>query len=244
MVSNKLAPIGAQPGDIKGWGKAIAKLTAVRDDNLLTFNCTGFLISPDLLITNRHCSESGSEARSISAQFDYDSPDSEPPPEAQVGVKELVLSSCDLDFAVLRLDRAVPFFPGDNRKPLKLGMPASVALNQQLLIIQHPGGDAKQVSQTGCLLTRDGMVGNSSMSTDFGHSCDTNKSSSGSPIQVIGSSADQNGKVIGIHHLGFRIDNTQADTPEALNRAVKINLILDFIKKVNPALAKELNIPL
>lgn len=244
MTSNQLAPISGQPSEIKAWGKAVAKLVVVRDDNQQTFNCTGFLIAPDLLITNRHCSESGSEARSVSAQFDFDTPGEDPPPEAQVGVKEMVLSSCDLDFAILRLEKAVPFFPGDDRKPLKLGIPGTVPFNQSLLVIQHPSGLAKQVSIVGCALTKETMIGNSSLSTDFGHGCDTNKSSSGSPIQIIGSTPDQNGRVVGIHHLGFRIDNAQKDTPDPINRAVRIKLITDYIKNNNPALAKELNIPL
>lgn len=243
MVAGALAPIANQSTDIKDWGKAIAKLTVVRDENQMPFNCTGFLISPDLLMTNRHCSESGSEARSVSAQFDFDIPGSPPAPEAQIKVKELVLSSCDLDFTILRLVRAAPFFPGDNRRPLKLGTSGSVSLNQQLLVIQHPGGETKKVSITGCVLKKDQMIGNSSSTTDFGHSCDTNKSSSGSPVQIIGSSADQNGKVIGIHHLGFRYDTAQARTPEELNRAVRMNLIADYIKRVSPALATELGIP-
>jgi len=243
IVANALAPINAQSSEIKSWGRAIAKLTVVRDDNQLSFSCTGFLVSPDLLITNRHCAESGSEARSVSAQFDFDTPGSDPPLEAQVRVKEMVLSSCDLDFTLLRLVKAVPFFPGDDRKPLQMLPSGALSLNHPLLVIQHPGGLTKQVSITGCTLKREQMIGNSSLGTDFGHGCDTNKSSSGSPIQIIGSSADQNGKVIGIHHLGFRFDDVQSDVPEKVNRAVKINLIADFIKSVSPALAKELKIP-
>jgi V8-like Glu-specific endopeptidase len=240
MVANKLAD--GQPSEIKGWGKAVAKLTVVRDDNQLSFNCTGFLIAPDLLMTNRHCSESGSEARSVSAQFDHDSPGDTPPPEAQVGVKELVLSSCDLDFTILRLKKAAPFFNGDDRKPLKLVTAAGPQLPQSLLVIQHPGGSTKKASLIGCTLLREKMSGNSSSSTDFGHGCDTNKSSSGSPVQIIGSSADQNGKVVGIHHLGFRIDDAGATAPEKINRAVKITLITEYIKNVSPALAKELHL--
>jgi V8-like Glu-specific endopeptidase len=86
-------------------------------------------------------------------------------------------------------------------------------------------------------------MGNSSTDTDFGHSCDTDNSSSGSPVQIFGSNPSENGKVIGIHHLGFRTDTVQAAGPELINRAVRMELIIDYIRRTKPNLLQELGIP-
>jgi hypothetical protein len=243
LVSKKLSPIQNADPEIKEWGKAVAKLIVVRDETLIPFNCTGFLVAPDLLITNRHCSESGSEAKSIYAQFDYDALGLDKDKLPQIKVKELVISSCDLDFALLRLERPAPFLPGDTRRALRLGPSIQLGENQTLIVIQHAGGQPKQISITGCTVKVAKIIGNSSTITDFGHTCDTTPSSSGAPVQFFGAGlAINQGLVIGLHHLGFRTDTVQAKEPDKINRAVSIDLIIDYIRRNKPLVLKEMGL--
>jgi hypothetical protein len=243
MISKALIKIESADSTIREWGKAVAKLNVVRDETLLPFKCTGFLVAPDLLMTNRHCSESGTEAKSTYALFDYDKFGLDLNSLPQPKVKEVVLSSCDLDFALLRLDRSIPYFPGDDRKPLHINPLIPISAGQGLIIVQHSEGQPKQVSQTNCGAKIPQIIGNSSTATDFGHSCDTSPASSGSPVQFYGPGpATNQGQVIGIHHLGFRTDAVQAASPEKINRAVKMDLIVEYIRRHKPEILKELGL--
>jgi Trypsin-like peptidase domain len=240
-INFKLKPIGQTGASIQRAGRSIARLLIQRDEDGLTVPCTGFLVGRDLLMTNRHCVRSGSEARNTDVQFDYDMDGAQP---VQVGVKELVLTSCDLDFVLLRLNK--PFAcqsqtcNGDyERAPLALSRTASLTVGQQLLVIQHPDGEAKQVSREGCVVDKLLMMGSSSSTTDFAHKCDTKGGSSGSPIQLIGA-GDVVGPVVGLHHLGFRIDTVQETDPKQINRAVSSQQIVAYINQVKPALINEL----
>lgn len=243
MVSKALIKIESADPTIREWGKAVAKLNVVRDETLLPFKCTGFLVAPDLLMTNRHCSESGTEAKSTYALFDYDKFGLDLNSLPQPKVKEVVLSSCDLDFALLRLERSIPYFQGDDRKPLRLNPSIPISAGQGLIIVQHSEGQPKQVSQTNCGTKVPQIIGNSSTATDLGHSCDTSPASSGSPVQFYGPGPAANqGQVIGIHHLGFRTDTVQATTPEKINRAVRMDLIVEYIRRHKPEILKELGL--
>ena len=111
--------------------------------------------------------------------------------------------------------------------PLKAVAPAD---RQALLVLEHPAGEAKQVSILDCRVEHAEIEGTSSTKTDFGHLCDTLGGSSGSPIQDINT-----GDVIGLHHLGFR-----TGSPRPVNQGVRIGLILDDILAQRPDLAKEI----
>jgi hypothetical protein len=241
QIDYKLTSIGQNSAPIKRAGRSIARLLIQRDDDGLTVPCTGFLVGRDLLITNRHCIRSGTEARNTTVQFDYDLDGADP---VQAGVKELLLTSCDLDFVLLRLDKSfacqTQACSGNyERTPLTLARTPSLVIGQQLIAIQHPDGEAKQVSRDGCVMDQLLMIGSSSSLTDFGHKCDTKPGSSGTPIQLLGV-GDVVGPVIGLHHLAFRIDNVNETAPKPVNRAVSSKQIIDYITQVKPALINEL----
>ncbi len=248
LIHNKLKVINdpslASIPNLKAVSRAVARLMIPGDDGITRF-CTGFLVSPGLVMTNRHCVLSGSEASKAKAHFDFEQDIA--PPKLQNGLKfsEVVLTSCDLDFVLLRLKQPFACQAADctaagDRAPLTLEPAASPAA-AAMVVIQHPQARALRVSVDGCRLTRPGMIGNSSALTDFGHTCDTEDSSSGSPVLLLGG-GNRVGKVVGLHHLPFRTDDPSSPTPEAVNRAVMVSKIVDYIKLHNPSLCTELKL--
>ena len=238
----RLKPILKAPAPIQSAGRSVARLIIQRDGDDLPVPCTGFLVGNEILITNRHCIRSGSEARDTDVQFDYDDDNAEP---VQAGVTELLLTSCDLDFVLLRLDKSFACKTAAcntafERRPLSLSRNPNLTSGQtKLVAIQHPDGEAKQVSTDGCVADELGLMGSSSTLTDFAHKCDTKNGSSGSPVQLI-NDAGTIGAVVGLHHLGFRLDSPKDEAPRKINRAVNTKEIIAYIKLMKPALLDEL----
>jgi hypothetical protein len=215
------APILSQPAGIKEMGKSVARLRFVGDDGI-GYVCTGFLISGDLLMTNHHCPQSESEWRSTLVDFDYDSASAAPVVSA---FKELIVADQRLDFAIFRL------VANPGRQPLPLDTTAPPE-SKPLLIIEHPGGEPKQVSIIDCRVQGAQVSGVSADLTDFGHLCDTLGGSSGSPVMDLATS-----RVIGLHHLGFN-----DRSPQLINRAVNIREILDYIRANRPEILPQLGV--
>jgi serine protease len=213
--------IESQSAETRQWGRSVARLRFIGDDGR-QYLCTGFLVSSDLLLTNHHCIKSDSEMRSALVDFDYDSSAASP---TTLQLRELVAKDPELDFALLRLAES----PGRQALSLDSTEPDQ---DQALLVIQHPAGLPKQVSILDCRVNGTQVNGLSSRATDFGHLCDTLGGSSGSPVQATAS-----GKVIGLHHLGFR-----SGSDKLFNQAVKIGLIVQFLRDNNSALLGELGI--
>ena len=206
---------------IKGWGRSVARLQFVGDDGGGYF-CTAFLVSPSLMLTNNHCIGNHAEMKSAVAEFDYDVAE----PSERRRFKELVLHDQGLDYALLRL--AQP----STRAPLTLA-PLPLTEHQGLVIVEHPRGARKRFSRVDCHVRGPELPGLGPAKTDFGHYCDTEGGSSGSPIQDFSS-----GKVIGLHHLGF-----EPGQPNPVNRGVKIGLVLDDIQQRKPAVRTEIVTP-
>lgn len=215
-------PITTQSAETKGLGRAVARIRFVGDDGN-QYVCTGFLISTDLFMTNHHCPQSDSEWRSTLVDFDYDTSASIP---KTTRFREFVLSDAGLDFAIYRLAAKQT-----NRSPLALSGAVPVA-NQALLIIEHPGGEAKQVSKINCRVSRAPVAGVTNSLTDFGHLCDTLGGSSGSEMLDLATK-----KVIGLHHLGFGPNDSSP-----VNRAVMMGQIINFIGRNRPDIKAEVGL--
>lgn len=210
-----------QSAEILRWGRSVARVRFIGDEGI-EYYCTGFLVSADLFLTNHHCIKSDSEMRSALVDFDYDATGT---PPTVLHFSELVEKDAELDFALLRLAEAT------DRQALQLDVTAP-SENQNLLIIQHPKGEPKQISLLDCRVQGVQTNGVGSQATDFGHLCDTLGGSSGSPVQDLHS-----GKVIGLHHLGFR-----SDSGNLFNQAVRIGLIIDLLRTRRPGILTEMGL--
>jgi hypothetical protein len=217
IIHNALQPILQQTSNIKGWGKAVVRLRFAGDDGN-QYLCTGFLLKPTLLLTNHHCVSTQTEMASALADFYYDSDATSP---TVVAFDDLLATDTDLDYSLLRISDL-----GVSPLTISISEPTS---NEKLLIIQHPGGEAKQVSIIGCSVHDTKISGISASLTDFSDECDTKSGSSGSPVQDIAT-----GMVVGLHHLGFNPGGTP------VNRAVRIKLVIASILQKRPDLAAEL----
>lgn len=217
--SNDLTPIhdSGVPEEISAKGAAVAWLSFV-DANGKPGNCTGFLISANILLTNEHCVNDATSCQTLSVVFDY-----EIGPDRRLGIGpqrrcvdfELGNVNFELDATAIRLDRAL----NEDRMTLSLSNETE-GPEGALVVIQHPGQNVpKQVSIIDCKAVARRLDARGS-ATDFTHTCDTATGSSGSPI------LDATGRVVGLHHFGFE---DAPDSNWSENRAVHSDLILDWI---------------
>jgi V8-like Glu-specific endopeptidase len=174
--------------------------------------CSGFLIDDNRFLTNYHCIDSD-DVCVAGARVDFgyqEEPNGRINDGESYDCIELVDKASELDAALIRLSGN----PGKKWGHLNLS-DRSIAQDEQAYLIQHPGGDPKQIARKECYIstlsaeweTRD---------VDIGHMCDTAKGSSGSPL--IGKDFN----VVGLHHRGFDDDGRW----KAENRAVKIDKVI------------------
>lgn len=193
--------------------RSVAKLIMTIDFD--TLSCTGFMVSPDLMLTNQHCVPSASVCASTYAKFGYER-DATGKEAASKDYRclKLVEVNAELDFALLRLDGS----PGSAERWGFLTFAAtSHVLKQPLALVQHPDGDPKRVALHDCNVTTFQAVGKQlGVFSDFGHKCDTLTGSSGSPL------LDKDMRVLGLHHMGY--DSNDKDWALE-NRAVMAALV-------------------
>ena len=91
---------------------------------------------------------------------------------------------------------------------------SDVQRGDKLYVIQHPAGEAKQISDLDCTV-KDVPVNGYAPRLDFSHTCDTLGGSSGSPV------FNEAGEVVGLHHLGMAPTGSFVD----VNRAVRASLV-------------------
>jgi hypothetical protein len=206
---NDLKSIRGQDPWIVERGRSVARLRFVAD-NGKSYACTGFLVTRELLLTNQHCIATESERDSAQVDFDYDT---DRLAKRALRLKAIVSTSVPLDYTLLRLKEPV------DRTPLRLETTRPPD-REAMLVIQHPGGEPKQVSIRDCVVDgpavrgRSGPDGGADPDSDFGHQCDTMTGSSGSPVFRFGSRT-----VVGLHHLAY-------DAASLFNRAVHIDRVL------------------
>ncbi|WPU63247.1 trypsin-like serine peptidase [Peredibacter starrii] len=145
-------------------------------------NCSGFLVSPDTLITAGHCYKSFSTPENVCRGFawvfgyDMKSPTANPTKDISVTniytCKSVVAAELNqtLDYAIIKLDR-----PVTGRTPLKFRTTGKIANNAQLVVIGHPTGLPTKVSP-GAKVTRN------TDSTKFSTNLDTFQGNSGSAV--------------------------------------------------------------
>lgn len=189
--------------------RSVAKLIFTKEFDVLS--CTGFMVSPDVMVTNNHCISSATVCASAYATFGYERDAAGNLSAGEDFRCSRVLSSdAGLDFTAIQLVGS----PGDATRWGHLQWSSqSIALNEPLVLIQHPAGDPKRAAVEGCSVSTVDAVGKQpGVNTDFGHRCDTMTGSSGSPA------LDTSMKIRGLHHMGYETKDRRWAFE---NRAVK-----------------------
>ena len=178
-----------------------------RDNPDRVWICTGFLVGPDLFMTNHHCVHDDfgplplEDAR-IYMDY-YQDRDVDPTRGGVTAGVAAVLRADDLkDYALLRLDKPI----GDTYGWLELDTTTVPNSSQSVKIIQHPRGRSKEIVRRNSQII-DLPIGHPLFGVPYAISylADTEAGSSGSPVFL----RDGTG-VIAIHHSGFTIRSTGA----------------------------------
>jgi hypothetical protein len=214
-----IRPISGETPEVRALSRAVARLRLVSAEGMGSY-CTGFLVAPDILMTNEHCFTSSEVAKSAIVDFDFDSPHGE---KFSASVTEFLIADFDLDYALARVTPAP-----QGVLPISVKTIAGSRVGQELLLVQHPNGEYKQVSRINCQVKATPVDGRAKGS-DFSHLCNTLGGSSGSPIVDRASR-----RVVGLHHLEAR------PAGAVRNQGVQFELILQHLKKCRPDLHDQL----
>ena len=180
--------------------------------------CTGFLIGDDTLVTNEHCVATAELCATTKVMFGFTFNNmGQTPGLEQYDCQSVTTVNVDLDMAVIKLVGQ----PGERWGTLKLAA-NDVLNNERIFVLQHPAGEAKQISDVGCTVFEAQSPGRTTAS-DFAHQCDTLGGSSGSPVFNVA------GEVVGLHHWGRDAVGRYSDA----NRAVRIGPIKEFLASHN-----------
>ena len=197
-------------------GRAVVKIQ--RGDGA---SGTGFLVAPDVLLTNHHVLPDAATAAEARAVANYE----RTPPADPAGASAIValdpealfVANAELDFTfcgVRGLDYlgVVPL----NRDSL------GVAEREYVNIIQHPRGRPKEVAvQDNRVVKADNVV--------VHYSCDTEPGSSGSPV------FNNQWRLVALHHASVPADGAGGDDPpegmpKYLNEGIRLSAIAVWLE--------------
>ncbi|WP_375312798.1 serine protease [Bradyrhizobium sp. A5] len=207
-------------------GDAVGMFVAHSGSNLNGFkvwSCSGFLIAdaPKMLfVTNDHCGGpwsaedrwSGGVCETAIIDFSWDGD----LVKREFGCRSVMRDQAN-DLAVLELSG-----PQTDVPPKALVLRNKSLNDESVSIIHHPASLPKQISQN-CKGVTDAAAGidTVNLQSDFAHLCDTEGGSSGAPV------LDDDGLVVGIHHLGFQRDTH--GKCDMFNKAVDVAKLVAFL---------------
>lgn len=207
---------------------------------------TGFLVGPRLLLTNNHVLASPTEAAQAVAEFGYEHDCDgvlREPTRFNFDPGHVFITSAQLDMTLVslvpiaengvRLDRQgwLPLIP----------MSGKVVDGEWVSIIQHPGGQPKQIAIHASQVLRLPPAALGPQMIDFLHySTDTEPGSSGSPV------FNDQWQVVALHHKAVPAPNQKPGTPIEwiANEGVRISSIFRWLERSrfeNPHAARALD---
>ncbi len=198
---------------------------------------TGFLVAPDILLTNNHVLADPASAQSAYALANYErQPPDDPtgfPAVARLKPQTLFVTSTELDFTFVAVEGidflgAVPI----DRDSL------NVIEKEYVNLIQHPRGRPKEIAvQDSQIIRADSLVAQ--------YSCDTEPGSSGSPV------FNNQWQLVALHHASVLADDlpprpVAADssikalaTGRYLNEGIRLSAIAVWLETYEPSTPEE-----
>ncbi len=221
--------------------RAVGRVHLRSSDGTVIGYGTGFLIGPGVLMTNHHVLEDKTQAANAAIEFDYEldmNGKAKPTYFFKFKPDALFFTDSQLDFSVVAVDSTSD---SGNRALAKYGwlplnpLPGKALLGEYLTIIQHPGGQRKQVCvrENQLLQIKDDFVW---------YATDTSGGSSGSPV------FNGSWQVVALHHSGvpekdaegnsLTVDGTPWDASMdesrikwIANEGVRVSRIVETLKK-------------
>ena len=186
-------------------GRKVGQLRIpVRNEPGVYWVCTGFLVGPDLFMTNHHCVHNGNRLRLLdraTIYMDYYQERAVDPTYGGITarVSAIVEMDEDKDYALLRLDRPI----GNTYGWLELDTTINPDdRSQSVKLISHPQGRSKEIVRRNSNILPLTPDSRARYPYILAYLADTEPGSSGSPVFL----RDGTG-VIAIHHSGSSIAN-------------------------------------
>ncbi len=172
---------------------------------------TGFLVADDVLMTNNHVFREADEAQGAVVKFNYQiGLDGQPmsTDDYEIDPDDFFWTDADLDCTVARVKRS----PGSKWGVIPIPRSATVGVNDQVVIVQHPAGRPKEIalSDNEVAFVNDDVIQ---------YLTDTEPGSSGSPVFDIG------WKLVGLHHSGGWIPEPNSQSTHFRNEGIRISAI-------------------
>ncbi|MDH3767584.1 MAG: DNA/RNA non-specific endonuclease, partial [Gammaproteobacteria bacterium] len=205
--------------------RAIGKVEVVTD--VSSDLGTGFLISPDLFLTNQHVVQDTNHAKATTVIFDYEANEfGERRPISAFKLDparfEFYSDEEKLDFALVALGQRIqgPAMPAELGYCPISDHPDRHQIGMNVNVIQHPGGILKTIAVRNNLLThRD--------ERRLLYETDTLKGSSGAPV------FNDDWEIVALHHYGApseERDEQGQRLPREINEGIRISRIYRFLK--------------
>jgi len=180
---------------------------------------TGFMISPNVLITNNHVFGSKDDATRATIRFNYQLDllgNQLPTDQYQCDADSLFYTNPTLDYSVVR----VKGDPGLRWGFISMKERVDIRVNDDVFIIQHPAGEPKQVGLSDNIIA---YVDTSIIQ----YLTDTLPGSSGSPV------FNDSFNLIALHHSGGWLPEPTTGSTHYRNEGIKISAILKDMPSID-----------
>ena len=178
---------------------------------------TGFLVAPDLVMTNRHVLRDAGEAGRSSLDLDFEANRFGAPKSTQsfrLQPERFFLNDATLDYALC----AVAPVSGLG-KPLRdygfrplIGEEGKIAIGEAVNVVQHPAGRVKQIVIRNNRLVD--LPDEPALKPFFHYEADTEPGSSGSPV------FNDQWEIVALHHSGVPKTNAKGQLVDAAGKAI------------------------